>query len=307
MSRHFFHSRSFRIAAAAALSTSWPAGAQLVAYDGFANGPLPDLAGSTGGSGWTSAWNGSASTLVTSIAGPGLTFPGLATSPGAAVTEPQVFYPDAASYTRSIQPITGGHFYMSFLLRPGAQYTTLGAGIRWGAYPGWILCGAPDGSAYGFHVGRYIYVYSNAPVVSGQTVLIVMDMEVIPGTPAQTVYRMYINHPVGQPQPGFADAEYATGGAVAMPSAIEIANDGDYTTDEIRIGTTWASVLPSPCYANCDASTTAPILNVLDFSCFLNRFAAGDTYANCDNSTTPPALNVLDLSCFLNRFATGCN
>ncbi len=61
------------------------------------------------------------------------------------------------------------------------------------------------------------------------------------------------------------------------------------------------------CYANCDGSTTAPVLNVLDFSCFLNRFAAGDSYANCDGSTTPPVLNVLDFTCFLNRFAAGCS
>jgi hypothetical protein len=30
------------------------------------------------------------------------------------------------------------------------------------------------------------------------------------------------------------------------------------------------------CYANCDASTISPILNVNDFSCFLNRYAAND-------------------------------
>ena len=60
------------------------------------------------------------------------------------------------------------------------------------------------------------------------------------------------------------------------------------------------------CYANCDGSTTPPILNVLDFGCFLNKFAAGDMYANCDGSTTPPVLNVLDFGCFLNRFAAGC-
>jgi hypothetical protein len=29
------------------------------------------------------------------------------------------------------------------------------------------------------------------------------------------------------------------------------------------------------CYANCDGSVTPPVLNVLDFTCFLNRFAAG--------------------------------
>jgi hypothetical protein len=63
----------------------------------------------------------------------------------------------------------------------------------------------------------------------------------------------------------------------------------------------------SGCYANCDGSTTIPFLNVLDFSCFLNKFAAGNTYANCDGSTTPPTLNVLDFSCFLNKFAAGCS
>jgi hypothetical protein len=60
------------------------------------------------------------------------------------------------------------------------------------------------------------------------------------------------------------------------------------------------------CYANCDGSTLPPVLNILDFSCFLNRFAAGDLYANCDGSTTPPVLNVLDFACFINAFAAGC-
>ncbi len=64
--------------------------------------------------------------------------------------------------------------------------------------------------------------------------------------------------------------------------------------------------VPSPCYANCDGSSTPPALNVLDFSCFLNRFAAADSYANCDHSTTAPVLNVLDFACFLNAFAAGC-
>jgi photosystem II stability/assembly factor-like uncharacterized protein len=60
------------------------------------------------------------------------------------------------------------------------------------------------------------------------------------------------------------------------------------------------------CYANCDASTVAPILNVLDFNCFLNAFSAGSAYANCDGSTVQPVLNVLDFNCFLNGFSAGC-
>ena len=60
------------------------------------------------------------------------------------------------------------------------------------------------------------------------------------------------------------------------------------------------------CYANCDGSTTPPVLNVNDFACFGARFAAGDSYANCDGSTTPPTLNINDFVCFLDRFAAGC-
>jgi serine protease AprX len=70
-----------------------------------------------------------------------------------------------------------------------------------------------------------------------------------------------------------------------------------------------------PCYANCDGSTTPPILNVEDFTCFVAEFAAAqalphaqqlDHYANCDGSTTAPVLNVEDFLCFVAEFAQGC-
>jgi hypothetical protein len=63
---------------------------------------------------------------------------------------------------------------------------------------------------------------------------------------------------------------------------------------------------PPPCYPNCDGSTAPPVLNVQDFTCFLQRYAASDPYANCDNSTTVPTLNVQDFTCFLQSYATGC-
>jgi hypothetical protein len=73
------------------------------------------------------------------------------------------------------------------------------------------------------------------------------------------------------------------------------------------------------CYANCDGSTTAPILNIDDFTCFINEFALAMSqlptlsqpmqwmqYANCDGSTTAPILNIDDFTCFINEFARGC-
>jgi len=60
------------------------------------------------------------------------------------------------------------------------------------------------------------------------------------------------------------------------------------------------------CYANCDGSTAAPVLNVADFTGFLQSYAAGDANANCDASTAPPVLNVGDFTCFLQKYAAGC-
>jgi Domain of unknown function (DUF5122) beta-propeller len=59
-------------------------------------------------------------------------------------------------------------------------------------------------------------------------------------------------------------------------------------------------------YPNCDGVTIPPVLNVADFTCFLQKFATGDPYANCDQSTTVPVLNVADFTCFLQKFAQGC-
>jgi hypothetical protein len=65
------------------------------------------------------------------------------------------------------------------------------------------------------------------------------------------------------------------------------------------------------CYSNCDGSTTPPILNVADFTCFLQRFATGEPYANCDvgaggHCTGGVCFNVGDFTCFLQRYAAGC-
>jgi len=65
-------------------------------------------------------------------------------------------------------------------------------------------------------------------------------------------------------------------------------------------------VVGANCYANCDASKVAPCLNVNDFICFNNLYAASSTKANCDASTIPPTLNVNDFICFNNLYASSC-
>jgi hypothetical protein len=93
------------------------------------------------------------------------------------------------------------------------------------------------------------------------------------------------------------DGQYIVAGFKSV-HANTFGNGGGVTLLQIPISTT--------CYANCDGSTASPVLNVNDFVCFNNRFAAGDSYANCDGSTSAPVLNVNDFVCFNNRFAAGC-
>ncbi len=64
------------------------------------------------------------------------------------------------------------------------------------------------------------------------------------------------------------------------------------------------SVVVALCYADCDATAT---LDLFDYLCFTDRFAAGDVYAcDCDTSTGPGVCDVFDFICFGNGFAAGC-
>jgi hypothetical protein len=113
---------------------------------------------------------------------------------------------------------------------------------------------------------------------------------------------------------GFATSS-AAGGALTSSTFRRADGSTGQTGEASRIEITYS--VGRICWANCDGSTTEPILNVEDFVCFINEFAAGwsihgciytnePCYANCDNSTTPPILNVEDFACFINAFAAGC-
>lgn len=75
--------------------------------------------------------------------------------------------------------------------------------------------------------------------------------------------------------------------------------------DNLQISATGTTCTnPATCYANCDGSSGNPLLTANDFSCFLNKYATGDSYANCDGVG---GLTANDFSCFLNAYAAGCS
>lgn len=223
---------------------SLPASAQLLSYDGFGNGPLANLQGSTGGTGWTSAW-ASGGDNVTKVQGAGLTWPGLATASGAAFTPTAGGTWPNSVYTRSFGPLPPGTttLYVSFLMRDDAAWGMWG-GLSFGSYPYEMTVGSPLGYySYGFMLSEGLADISNKPLVRGETTLVVVRVSKNAG--AGVTWRMYLDPAVGAPEPGFPDAQMSLA-PLTMPTALSIDNGTGFTTDEIRVGTTWASVLPGP-------------------------------------------------------------
>jgi len=70
----------------------------------------------------------------------------------------------------------------------------------------------------------------------------------------------------------------ALGAAPVHAANVYILSSGDPTLDSVVQSTLQArghSATIGVQFSSFDGSTTEPVVNVLDFSCFLNRFAAG--------------------------------
>jgi hypothetical protein len=182
------------------------------------------------------------------------------------------------------------------------------------------------------HAGTYDVVATNAcGMMTSQSAVVTIQtapamtthpesQTVAPGSPVSLIAAAS-----GVPAPQFRwfkgtqQIPGGTSGTLQFQS-VSPGDAGDYRAEAFNsCGTMLSNIatltVGTACYANCDGSTTPPILNVEDFTCFINRFAEAQGlpheqqlthYANCDQSTTPPVLNVEDFTCFINKFAQGC-
>lgn len=219
------------------------AAAQLLAYDGFGAPPTPDLAGSNGGAGWASPWINT-STDPTGIAGPGLQYPGLASTAGGAVTPVAGGVWPSSVYQRALPPLPPGTsaLYVSFLLRDDAGWGSW-SGLSFGQYPAKMTVGSPLGwYTYGLMMSEGLGDASSKPLVTGETTLVVLKIAKAASGPG-SVYSMYLDPVIGSAEPSFPAASFALG--TALPAALSIDNGTGVTTDEIRVGTSWSAVLPA--------------------------------------------------------------
>lgn len=229
---------------AAALCLAVPASAQLLSYDGFDNGPLADLHASNGGTGWLSSWSDAGNDPTAVLAG-GLQFAGLATASGAAGTPYAGGLAAGSLYQRTFQSVPVGTttLYVSFLLRPDAAATW--GGLAFGQYPYQMQVGVPLGyDSYGLMTSQGLGDLSTRLAVAGETTLVVVRIAL--NTPAAgSSYRLYLDPPIGSLEPVNADAIFGLGPVSALPTSVSLRNGTGVTTDEVRVGLSWASVLPA--------------------------------------------------------------
>ena len=138
--------------------------------------------------------------------------------------------------------------YVSFLIQPrgaindGVFNGFFGLTLN-GSLGNDLFIGKPGGGALDQYVienrGGAAQVPSGLQVKSGKTVLLVLKAQFMAGN---DVFTLYTNPSVGKPEP--ASNVVKTDVDLGTVSKIGIYSTGAFTIDEIRIGTTFADVLP---------------------------------------------------------------
>ncbi len=214
----------------------------LIAYEGFNYNPSTTLVGLNGGSGWSGAW-GVVQNIPTGIAsGGGLTWPNLQTTGNCAVT-PAYGSSSYSIYSRVLAPYTttDGVVYVSFLFEPMFLFGE-GGGLEFGSLVNGMIVGAHPGTGYyGLMDTGFNGANTTVPVQEGVTALCVV--RITNNFNGTITYGMWVNPPLTATPPTAPEASYTMTGT--LPTAVKILNDGGFLTDEIRVGKTFGSVLPS--------------------------------------------------------------
>jgi hypothetical protein len=241
-------------AAASLLAFVAAADAALSAYEGFDYANVgSDLVGQSGGSGFSGAWapggfNASVSDNYDVAAG-SLAFGLLATGGNRVSSGPTVAI---AGVTRTLAAPLGADGttrYFSVVLRPEG---TLNAGAFNGFFgltletPGEpeLYFGKPGSDAINEYVvedrGGAGQVSSGVGAAVGQTALLVLKAQFQPGP---DVFTLYVNPAPGGPEP--AAGAVKTGSDVGPVTGLTVYSTGEFSVDEIRVGTTFADVTPA--------------------------------------------------------------
>jgi hypothetical protein len=169
------------------------------------------------------------------------------------------------------QPLGADHttVYLSFLLRPqgtlnaGAFNGFFGVTLN-GSLGQELFIGKPGAGAVDEYVlenrGGFGQVASGASTVVGQTALLVVRADFLPGN---DIFTLYTNPVPGAPEP--AGGAMKTDLNLGMVSRVGVYSTGAFSVDEIRLGARYADVTPKSAFAgapgapNCHGKTVSAL------------------------------------------------
>ncbi len=224
--------------------------ASRIAYEPF-DYPVGPIVGDNGGIGFSGSWSSQPGFNVTS---------GTLSSPadqGAGNAAELIGF---ASISRNLSTSFGADgtdIWLSYLTDPISvgYFSALDLNLENGWFPTVGILGGPDGvgpaSAYwGMDQGSnsaggspqgYSETLTSVPIVLGQTTLLAVHLTSSGGT---WELALYVNP--GSSEPGTPDATMTVADGGSFRSLQFWGNGGDVIYDELRIGTTYADVVPGP-------------------------------------------------------------
>ncbi|MCC5808132.1 MAG: fibronectin type III domain-containing protein [Opitutales bacterium] len=234
------------------------ANAAILAYEPF-DYPLGALSGgdpttatgtptATTGGGFTSTWfSGGAGTMIVE----GLTYPGLQTSENALQWSPSVDY-HGLNLASALLPSATPAVYVSFLYRAPSFTANKagfavdnGAGANQGYYMGMTAPGV-FGVATVVNGSGSVLGTASESISFNTTYFVVVRFDANAGGTYYQSGSIWINPTPGGPEPAASGTFTGTYTAMTRIQTFLTALGGStVTTDEIRFGTTWASVTPS--------------------------------------------------------------
>ncbi len=234
------------------VSLTAPAAAELIAYDPFDYSDISSsLFGREGGTGFVGTWHawGAPNHTNYKIVEGSLSYPGLLTD-GNSVTSQAMSGSDWTAVVHTLEDMsdTTTTKYLSFLMRPegivggGANGGSFGVMIDGTGGRGDIAVGkAPGQSQYMIETFYDIASrFSNVPIQSGVTSLMVVKAELGPGN---DTFTLFVDPIPGEPEPPTGTVKNDLD--IGRVAGIVVGSAGGLSVDELRWGDTFEDVTPT--------------------------------------------------------------
>jgi hypothetical protein len=218
--------------------------AALLVQEGFDYVPATPVHGASGGTGWTSDWLVYSGGEIVRSTAPGLSYGALPTSGVAATSELSSPGAGFTWLTRGVPASAAPTLYVSYLLRRDAEGPANYGGLGLHGSAGSVFAGK-SGTTTTFGLEDASSITSTTTSITTGDVFLLLTRIEFGAAAGKDRISLYVNPPVDGTVPGAADA-VRTDLTLGALQYIYLNNSGGWTTDEIRAGTTWQSVIPEP-------------------------------------------------------------